>query len=1088
MTKLSATRKVNQWVLLIFLLSGMTGLVYEIVWMKLLVLVMGNTVYSTTTVLAAFMGGLGLGSFLAGRFLHRVSLPLKTYGYLEGAIGLYALAVPLLVAAADPLFGVLYRSGAASSLSLVRLIVCGGILLIPTTLMGATLPLLSAYLAERETDLGWTIGKLYGINTLGAVVGAASAGFLLIPNLGLSWTSRGAAFINLAIAGLVLWRFDETPLEAAPAESPAADRSGSKKNKKRKKRKAAKADSPKPIAVWDRRTRTGALIAIALAGAAAMIYQLAWTRVLSLLIGSSVYAFSLIVTGFVAGLALGALAFSKLLDRRHNAPVWLAGLQAATGLFSLFTVTILAGLPLYMTEQMLAKSRSFREMQFLELGLVLLVVLVPTFLMGAAFPLAARISTTTLERFGRSVGDVYALNTLGAITGTLVGGFLLIPTLGTETAIAVAVGINVVAAVLVLLFASNLSLARVAFPLAVIGATFLVWQLTPSWGPRLLASGPHIYAERYQSVATMKNIALESAMKGGEQVFFEEGLHATVSVEKTDPGDFALQVNGKTDASAKGDAATQLSLGHFPMLFHPHADSALVIGLGSGMTLGAVEQYPVRSIDVVELEKRVVEANTFFRPFNHQALDDPRVRLLVTDGRQHLTYTDRRYDVIISEPSNPWVAGMSSLFTREFFEQAKARLLDGGIICQWVHAYSMSSLDFQMILATFQSVFPRMGLFEIGPGGDYILLGFDHDQPIDLDAVRSRFADERFRDDFTTMNVRSAETLLARVLLGPDEAADYVAEAPIHTDDNALLEYSAPRSFFDAGRRPLLEDLYRHRAKPEGIRKLLELRNVDGLEAAYEARSVVLEGFRWTLERDGEKAAESLTRALELDPRDADAVSMLHRLYNQTGKKEDALGRDDVALEAFERAAETIELFVDGDPSQLRHHFSLNVEYSDTLVRLGTLYFERERIEEAKAVLERALEGDADNAEVHNNVGATYEAAGLLEEALFEFERAVEIHPSFASAHMNAANIYLRAGLLDRAIASYREAQRHRPEFEMTYYNLGVAFYQSGSWDQAEIEWARALALKPDFEEAKKALVRLDERRAKGETPPVQRR
>ena len=1091
MTKPSTTRRVNQWVLLIFLLSGMTGLVYEIVWMKLLVLVMGNTVYSTTTVLAAFMGGLGLGSFLAGRFLHRVSLPLRTYGYVEGAIGLYALTVPLLVAAADPLFGALYRSGAASSLSLVRLIVCGGILLVPTTLMGATLPLLSAYLADRETDLGWTIGKLYGINTLGAVLGAASAGFLLIPNLGLSWTSRGAAFINLAIAGLVLWRFKETPIEAAPAklELDRPDKTpNGKKSKKGKKRKAPQADNPNPLAVWDRRTRIGALIAIALAGAAAMIYQLAWTRVLSLLIGSSVYAFSLIVTGFVAGLALGALAFSKLLNRRQNAPVWLAGLQAATGLFSLFTVTILAGLPLYMTELMLAKSRSFREMQFLELGLVLLVVLVPTFLMGAAFPLAARISTTTLERFGRSVGDVYALNTLGAITGTLVGGFLLIPTLGTETAIAVAVGINLIAAVLVLLFASNLSLARVAFPLAVIGATFLVWTLTPSWDPRLLASGPHIYAERYQSVATTKSIALESAMKGGVQVFFKEGLHATVSVEKTDPGDFALQVNGKTDASAKGDAATQLSLGHFPMLFHPQAESALVIGLGSGMTLGAVEQYPVKSIDVVELEKRVVEANEFFRPFNHQALDDPRVRLLVTDGRQHLTYTDRRYDVIISEPSNPWVSGMSSLFTREFFEQAKARLLEGGVICQWVHAYSMSSIDFQTILATFQSVFPRMGLWEIGPGGDYILLGFDHDQPIDLAAVRSRFADERFRGDFATMNVRSVETFLAHVVLGPDEAVDYVAEAPIHTDDNALLEYSAPKSFFDAGRRPLLEDLYRHRAKPEGIRKLLGLRDIAGLEAAYEARSVVLEGFRWTLEREGAKAAETLTRALELDPRDADAVSMLHRLYNQTGKKEDALGRDDVALEAFERAAETIERFVDGDPSQLRHHFGLNVEYGDTLVRLGTLYFERDRIEDAKSVLERALEGDADNAEIHNNVGATYEAAGLLEEALYEFERAVEIHPSFASAHMNAANIYLRAGLFDRAIASYREAQRHRPEFEMTYYNLGVAFYQSGSWDEAEIEWARALALKPDFEEATKALARLDERRVKGETPPVRRR
>ena len=1054
------------WVLLFFLLSGLTGLIYEIVWMKMLTLTLGNTVYSTTTVLASFMGGLALGSFLAGRFLHRFRNPLRVYGLLEGVIGVYALLVPLLILASQPLFRYVYQNVDASShtLGILRIVVCGVILLVPTTLMGATLPILSQFLARRSTELGWTVGKLYGINMLGAVLGSSSAGFLLIPALGISWTLRLAALINLAIAAAV-WAVSR----------PGTDEPDTKR-KKQKKHKKQKKQSPEPASLEapGARVIAGVVVAIGFAGMASMIYQIAWTRVLALLIGSSVYAFSLIVTAFIAGLALGPLVVGKLIDRRRNRVLTLVLIEVAVGIAALAMVPIFGRLPTYFTQMFLESSYSFQRLQWTEFGILFLLMFVPTFLMGAAFPVAIRICATGLERFGKTVGNVYAVNTLGAIAGTLIGGFVLVPWLGVQKAIFVAVLINMVAAGTVLLALPGLSVRRVALALATVAITFAAWRQIPSWNSLLLVSGPYIYAERYKGVSQSD---LQDAMtRGRELIFFEEGLHATISVEQTaGGGDLILQVNGKADASAKGDAATQLMLGHLPMLLHPEAKDVLVIGLGSGMTLGAVEQYPVDSIDVVELEPAVVRANTFFAPFTGNSLDDPRVNLLVTDGRNHLALTDRRYDVIISEPSNPWVAGMANLFTREFFEMSKKRLREGGVICQWLHAYSMISADFQTLVATFQSVFPRMILWEFGLAGDYILIGSLDGMDVPYETVRSLLDNEKMAVHRKKMNVSDLPSLLGKVVLDEKAAAEYVKGAHLHTDDNARLEYSAPKGFFKNEKETLLRDIYAHRSSPAEVLRSFGWQGAssdvaDKIERVFDAREDLLEGYLLMQQRDGTGAIESLTRSLEKNPKEVRAVDLLQRIYVEMGERYEQLDEHEKARDAYAEAIKVLSDFTSDDPELLRHQFDLNRAYARNQVRLGRMSLVTDDLETAAEAFRSSMEEGLESSDSRNQLGAIYESLGKRAEALAEYERALELVPGNLAARINYANVCLRLGRFEEAIDNYREAQRIEPDSERIHYNLGVAYYQQMKWGEAANEWRRTLELNPNFPQARQSL------------------
>ena len=1030
--------------------------------MKLLTPVVGASLFSVTAVLTVFMGGLALGSLVGGRYLERVRSPLRLYGVLEILVGVYALAAPFIIRGVNPLFKLLYQGHdpALANLNWLRVLLCAIVLLVPTTLMGATLPVLVRYAVALRRKPGGTIASLYGINAAGAVVGALAAGFALIPALGLSRTTFLAAIVNFAVgitAILIARRWQpESPATAGPGTMASeADRAESS------------------------RLRTVQLvwICIALSGVAAMIYQVVWTRVLTLFIGTSVYAFSLIVGAFVAGLAIGSLAINRVLDSRRDLLIGLAAVEAGIAASAIAVSSLLGRLPVFVAQMMTESNRTFGSLHVMEFALVFSLVLVPTVLMGVSFPLAATACSRIAVRVGRAVGDVYAANTLGAIIGSFAAGFLLIPTLGTQRSIYVAVTLNAAAAVIVFLIANFSSLPkRALYAAAGCAVLALGCARMPHWNAALLSAGPFLYANQYRQAAAEKGISLEQAMtEGRDLLFFEEGLHAAVSVNRTLEGDLLLGVNGKTDGTARADAPTQLMLGHLPLLIQPEAQDVLIIGLGTGTTLGAVERHPVRAIDVVEIEPAVVHASALFNPFTGSPLKDPRARLVTGDGRNYMALTNRRFDVVISEPSNPWVAGMANLFTRESFEAARAHLRPGGVMCQWVHAYSMSPANFKTIVATFTDVFPNATLWEAELGNDYLLLGSVGPLKVDPAALRAALGRPELKSDLARIDASNLASFLGKLLLDGQALRDFARGAPLHTDDNARLEYSAPRALLGSRSSALIEEIYAGRVRPAARFAALGWSSppralADILEADFAAQSEIVAGYLSFASFDVKAAVEHLDRALSLRPDSYQAAYFLAKLYHQFGDQSRAKSADQ-ARQAYQKSVAVIDDAVRRNPSVLRDHFLMSAEYAEANLALGMLFMDAAQLDSASAAVYRSLVSDVRYPEAYNDLGVIFERHGQLDSAQALYQRAVEAHPKYIAARINLGNISLRRNNYDEAMQRYREVLSLRPDYAPAYYNLGVAHFAQRQWREAESDWARALELKPDFEQARTSLV-----------------
>jgi len=1077
--KNNARPRINLIILLFLLISGSCGLVYEILWLKMLNLVIGSTVFAAATVLSAFMGGLALGSYLAGRFGRKITNPIRIYALLEGGIGLYALALPVLIAGSEPLFRYIYQEFGPSyyAFGLLRFFVCGSLLLIPTALMGATLPVLSRWAVDDSATLGRNIGLLYGVNTFGAVLGCSLAGFVLIPALGITWTVYGAAMLNLAVCIAALGLAKNSALKE-PADAGTArigtgkSHSGMQESKANQDISDAIPEDPPPAA-------RVVMAAIGLSGMAALIYQTSWTRVIALSIGSSVYAFSLIVAAFISGLALGSLLAAAFIDRIRNLPVCLALLQAAIGLTALALVPALGRLPVILAESVFTSSNSFANIHLAGFAVIFVLILIPTLMMGAALPLAVKICTRDAGQVARFFGSVYAVNTLGAILGSLTAGFVLVPRLGTQTSILIAVGLNMAAAGAILVRSPGFSRPKLgAGALAVAGVALLVWLPSPRWDGAILASAPYLYSEEYRATAADEGRDIGSAMKAGRQlIYFKESLHALVSVEKTSQGDLVLGINGKADASARGaDVPTQLMLGHLPLLLHPNAQDVLIIGLGSGMTLGAVERHPVKAVDVIEIEAAVVEASHHFRKFAGNPLDDGRAKLILADGRNHLALTGRQYDVIVSEPSNPWIAGMANLFTREFFESARRRLHDNGLMCQWVHAYAMSAADFKVIAQTFQTVFPNALLWESSFGRDYLLIGLPQDWHIESRALIGRLTDERLGSHLEKMNVRGPAAFLNKLILTREALGAYCKGSALHTDNNALLEYSAPKALFRERSTILMEELYQHRSTPGDILGSLKWAGIDpkiedSLSAMRRGKHEVLQGFvQRNLNGITKDTVRQFERALAINPEDYDGTFMLAKAYYDIAAAYENARRPAEAIPAYQKCVGAIENFMGGESKLLGDHFELDVIYAAANLQLGTRALNADRLEQAAAALKKSISGEVHFSGAHNNLGLVYERRGKHDAAAQHYRRAIELDPNLASAHMNLGNVLLKQNKHGAAIQSYRRVQQLKPDYAIANFQMGVAYYQQKQWRKAEKEWKHALALKPNLKQARRGL------------------
>jgi spermidine synthase len=460
-------------------------------------------------------------------------------------------------------------------------------------------------------------------------------------------------------------------------------------------------------------------------------------------------------------------------------------------------------------------------------------------------------------------------------------------------------------------------------------------------------SGAYIYAGVYDLGPQADSSEIEAAMQDqGELLYHKEGVSATVSVLQRDiDASLTLQINGKVDASTRRkDMLTQVVSGHLPLLLHPNPQKVLLIGLGSGITLEAIEQYPVKEIDVLEISPEVVEASRFFSAINHDAAKDQRVDLIVGDGRNHLLLSEKRYDVIISEPSNLWIAGMAHLFTRDFYNLALNRLETGGVMCQWIQGYFMNPEDFKSLLRTFQQVFSHASLWEISPGGDYLLIGTWKGWSLDYQDLKIRIEVSEVQSDLNRVGLATPLDLLGLFVLGEKELKAYAGQSRLHTDDNIHLEFSAPVSLYRPSYLVLLEEIDSYRSTTE----MLEI--------------------RWGEEKTSLR----------------EKLNQIHqaRQHTVTGILSMEIGNGKQALAEFEHA---IAL----NPQDVQANFSLR----DLAITWGEQHLQQGKVEGAIRLYQRILAINHRLADVHYLLAQAYQSAGMAEQSRAEYEEARRLSP-----------------------------------------------------------------------------------------------
>ena len=781
-------------VLVLFFCSGASALVYEVVWVKFLSQIFGSTIYAQTVVLAAFMGGLAIGNRLFGSWADGLRRPLKAYGCLEIAIGVYALFFPMFDRAVNGLFVVLGTPLITHSGWLLALkgLLSAVLLLGPTILMGGTLPLLAAWLQKFSSDPGRRSARFYSVNSLGAVLGAALAGFWLVQTFGMIRTLQVAALVNLVIGVLAVMLGRKGLAEAGSSDEPAAA-------------------TGEPQIVAPGTLRWAGLI-VALTGGVSMGLEVLASRSSALIFGPSLQSFAVVLIAFILGIGLGSAWIASPRPRKRSSErmvVLLLCIAAAWVALLVFKIELWVEFYRWARTGLARTPVGYIYHELLSAGVALVILGIPAALIGSVLPLMIRAVSAADTPLGAKVGSLLTWNTLGAVVGTLLTGFVLMPQAGLRNAFAVlalVLGMTALAVAWRRTWAMGITGA-----IAVCGLTICVFTFGNEGWQTVMSSG----AFRMQENVYSKNL-MAMWKKHIKIVFYEDAPDATVSVDQADgivtPAVLGLRINGKADAGTR-DMETQLLLAHLPMLAKPGAQDAFVLGMGSGITAGALLAYPLKRIDVAENCEPVIRAAKLFEDWNRHVEDNPRAHIWHEDARTVLKLRPQLYDVIITEPSNPWTIGVGAVFSREFYELAARRLKPGGLVCQWFHSYEMQDDLLDLILRTFGSVFPYMEIWDIGDG-DLVILGSQQPWRTGPDVFRGGFGIDRVREDMRMIDIQSPEALMARQLASQQTAFAIAGPGPIQSDLFPVLEYEAPRAFY-INAVSLLLDRYDERTRQQ---------------------------------------------------------------------------------------------------------------------------------------------------------------------------------------------------------------------------------------------------------------------------------
>jgi spermidine synthase len=1032
-------------VLCCFFLSGAAGLIYEVLWVRMIDKIIGSAPFAVATVLSIFMGGLALGSWVVGRYINHFSSKnalLAFYGKLEIAIGVYALALPFLIETATPFYSLAYHFLFEYFWFYQFFAFMGAfiLLILPAGLMGGTMPVLCQFYISRIDHLGTRTGRLYGLNTIGAAFGAMLCGFVLINSFGAQKTLYIAAGINffVGILCILVSRRKETFFTRNPSVSRTS------KNPVRQKNHAVSQSthSAGPIS-------TCALCLFAVSGFCAMAYQVFWTRLITLLIGPTTYSFTLVVSTFIIGLSAGSIIFGRLGDKIKRVFLLLVITQiAAAG--SALAVSHFLGNSQFLFAKLIYQIQDDFETMMLVQSLILFVILIsPTLFLGAAFPLVSRIYTHSISMIGKSIGVAYAINTIGAIIGSFAAGFILIPLVGKENGLKLVILFQFMAAFLAYLHGwfsgwfetgDKRYIERyqwIAAPTLAIAAVFLI-SFYPSWNRNILSRG---WYRNFQDIeVVLERTTWSDAFRFGpellaqqqnnlELVFYGDGIGGFTTVEKetTSIGtiEYALNNSGKPDASSHGDRLTQTLSGHFPLLFHQDPKKILVIGLASGMTIGEVLLYPVEQVDVLEINDQVVKAcQLFFTPFNNDCLNDHRTRLIIQDGRNHLALTREKYDVIISEPSNPWMSGLSNLYSLDFFKLVRSRLNENGIFAQWIQSYEIDWDTFVLMGRTFKEVFPEGALIKLGPG-DYMLMGFAGQNGFDW-----KIPEKNINYAHRSSNASFFDYKFLAWFVVTEDFDHFFGEGPLHTDNHPRLEFSAPKKLYWNGsdsNHNLDQFIEKRRLLSPATQNIIQAHNaVDHLLDLLEfAASVNIPLFHSINPQDLEPSRQNryqqivksfcenaLVPSYSLFPditlkrecAETQIVKMRKKMASWSSKADDHynLGLALIAAERTEEAVSQLETTVEMDPFHL-----------DGYLALGLLMAEQENMEKAVYYFTKILKIAPMNAQAQKYIGMAQFRQGNLEQAIFHLSKAVEVMPD--------DNILMNE--LDRALAKLKKIQ-----------------------------------------------------------------
>jgi spermidine synthase len=881
----------------LFFCSGVTALIYEIVWTRMLTLVFGHTVFSVSVVLAAFMAGLGFGSYLFGAAIDRLSAPggetfekagetvstpsedsastpLLIYGWVEIALFVVCGLLSLLLANFSSFYAWVHVWLPDSIIiqNAVKAVLAFTLIFIPTTLMGATLPIISKYYVTDNARLGTQVGFLYAVNTLGAVAGCLLTGFLLISALGVLQTVLLTALVNLLLGVSAIRIYQESG-------------GGS----------VFKVNLPKiswPTFSVNSEQKFWMGVSL-ICGFTALAYEVVWTRLLVFSISSTVYSFSMMLAVFLLGIVLGSLLVIPVIGRVANLRTVLIGLQVVIGLFvigSLYNMESLLSPPwnsYQLSDPAVTLGHYFVDSASL--------MLIPTLCFGMSLPILIKIVSGGHEHIGKGTGQIYASNTLGAIFGSLFMGFLILPELGSQKSLLLIASLNLFLGVLLFLNGSYLRTA-VRRGLAVVFTVVILF---------LNVAIPDDLLDAF----FMRDSSGQRSPKA--LLYFEEGLTDTVAVFRDnygvlDPEAKRLITNGISMSASNVTASRYMKLlAHIPILLVDAPEDVLVVCFGTGQTTGAAAIHPgVRSVDSVDLSPSVIRAGKIFATENHDVLNNPKVNFILQDGRNHLLTTGKKYDVITSEPPPPRTAFTVNLYTKEYYEAAKKRLKPGGIVAQWIPLHSQGEKEVAMHFKTFHDVFEHT-IAWMPVANEMLIIGSDRPIELDFKKLQQRLAEPVVKEALADIEIENAYSFLSNVWFLEDRIEAVSAGYDVITDNRPGIEFyldlgatigTAGKEKYVFNRTPFADIARRITNLKEQDRSILKryYRMMDLYQRGvlYSNRGQLLQALSLVKDNDliryhlqaGKKQIARLDHEVAENPNNIEALLNLGHAYYQIGR------------------------------------------------------------------------------------------------------------------------------------------------------------------------------------------------------------